>query len=137
MHSCSEGMTAVSCAANASSCRIRTSNSTRLGRGGRRSRGQLPLDHDDLTRYGQTYAFQRFFSQAVWDTVRDNAVLNLSALSLPLCTGSANPIPTLLNSRVRALAIIESQLQQIDGALRGIEPDASAMPALAASAPSH
>jgi hypothetical protein len=97
------------------------------------------LDHADLTRYSQTYALQRFFSQAIWDTVRDNASRNLADLTLPVYTGTADPIPTLtlLNSRVRALGIIESQLQQVDEALKGNEPNAAAMPATAASAASR
>ncbi len=84
------------------------------------------LDHEDLTRYSQLYASQRFFAQAMWDTVRDNASQNLSDVSLPVITGTADTIPTLaiLNSRVRALGIIESQLTQIDDALKGIDtPD--------------
>jgi len=97
------------------------------------------LDHADLTRYSETYALQRFFSQAIWDTVRDNASRNLSDLSLPAYTGIADPIPTLtlLNSRVRALAIMESQLQQVDEALKGTEPNVGTMPADAASAASR
>ena len=99
------------------------------------------LDHEDLTRYSQLYAAQRFFAQATWDTVRDNAARNLSDVSLPVLTGTADPIPTLavLNSRVRALGIIESQLMQIDDALKGIEtPDprdaAASSPSVPASA---
>ena len=85
------------------------------------------LDHADLTRYSQLYAFQRFFSQATWDTVRDNAARNLSDLSLPTLTGTADQVQTLsiLNSRVRALGIIESQLSQIDDALKAPEAPAS------------
>ena len=85
------------------------------------------LDHADLTRYSQLYAFQRFFSQATWDTVRDNAARNLSDLSLPALTGMADPVQTLsvLNSRVRALGIIESQLSQIDDALKAPEAPGS------------
>ena len=93
------------------------------------------LDHADLTRYSQTYALQRFFSQAIWDTVRDNAARNLADISLPVFTGTADPVPTLtlLNSRVRALAIMESQLLQVDEALKGSVPDAPPTPAGAAS----
>ena len=92
------------------------------------------LAHDDLTRYSETYALQRFFSQAVWDTVRDNASRHLSDLTLPSYTGIADPIPTLnlLNSRVRALSIMESQLDQIDQALKEPTP-ATALPAPPAS----
>jgi hypothetical protein len=88
------------------------------------------LDHADLTRYSETYALQRSFSQAVWDTVRDSASRNLSELSLPAYTGIADPLPTLslLNSRVRALALMESQLQQIDQALKGSMPDHPSAP---------
>ncbi len=94
------------------------------------------LDHADLTRYSQLYAFQRFFSQATWDTVRDNAARNLSDLSLPALTGMADPVQTLavLNSRVRALGIIESQLSQIDDALK--TPEAPEAPRSLEAAPS-
>ena len=93
------------------------------------------LDHEDLTRYSQTYALQRFFSQAIWDTVRDNAARNLADISLPVFTGTADPVPTLtlLNSRVRALGIIESQLVQFDEALKGSPADAAPAPTTAAS----
>ena len=104
------------------------------------------LDHSDLTFYSQLYASQRFFSQATWDTVRDNAAHNLSDLSLPMLTGTADQVQTLaiLNSRVRALGIIESQLSQIDDALKATaapdsrlaaasSPSASAPPASSAS----
>ncbi len=100
------------------------------------------LDHADLTRYSQLYAFQRFFSQATWDTVRDNAARNLSDLSLPALTGTADPVQTLaiLNSRVRALGIIGSQLSQIDDALKATaaldSPEAApSSPLVSVSAP--
>lgn len=93
------------------------------------------IDHEDLTRYSQTYALQRFFSQAIWDIVRDNAAHNLSDVSLPVFTGTADAVPTLtlLNSRVRALAIMESQLVQIDAALKGTIADGAEAPSHAAS----
>jgi hypothetical protein len=97
------------------------------------------LDHADLTRYSQTYALQRFFSQAIWDTVRDNAASNSAGISLPVFTGTAEPLPTLtlLNSRVRALGIMESQLAQLDEALKGSVEYVQPAPEIAASAASH
>jgi hypothetical protein len=32
------------------------------------------LGHEDLVRYSEIYSVQRFFSQALWDTLRDSAV---------------------------------------------------------------
>ena len=94
------------------------------------------LDHEDLSRYSQLYALQRFFSQAAWDTMRDNAARNMSDLSLPALTGTADAVPTLaiLNSRARALSILESQLSQIDDALQGREPSAVSVVVPASSA---
>ena len=77
------------------------------------------LDHADLTRYSELYALQHFFAQAMWDMARDNGSRNLADLSLPAYTGTADPVPTLalLNSRVRVLGIMESQLRQVGEAL--------------------
>ncbi|MFL6696618.1 MAG: hypothetical protein ACJ8GJ_05585 [Vitreoscilla sp.] len=96
------------------------------------------LDHEDLARYSQLYAQQRFFTQAGYDTMRDNAARTVSDLSLSVLTGKAEAVPTLaiLNSRVRALSILESQLSQTADALQGQEP--STLPAVeSASSASH
>jgi len=79
------------------------------------------LDHDDLTRYSQIYALQRSFSQAMWDTLRDSAARDVSQISLYLSLERAGADQTIatLNSRLRTIAIIESQLGQVDAALRG------------------
>jgi hypothetical protein len=78
------------------------------------------LDHADLTRYSELYASQRFFSQAMWDTVRDSAMRNLTEISLPGFTGKADPVATIgaLNSRARVLEVIVSQLIQLDVAMK-------------------
>lgn len=78
------------------------------------------IDHDELRRFSDLYAFQHFFAQALWDTVRESAARNLSDLSLPTYLGKADPVATitLLNARTRALHIMESQLAQIDAAMK-------------------
>ena len=97
------------------------------------------LDHEALTRYSNLYATQRFFSQALWDTVRDSAARNLSDVSLPPLLGKAEPVATiaLLNARVRALHIMESQLQQIGDVMKAPSgaPEEGAVPAARSSAP--
>jgi hypothetical protein len=52
----------------------------------------------------------------LWDTVRDSAAHGLSDISLPILTGTADPLPTIatLNARMRVLRIMESQLSQLD-----------------------
>lgn len=97
------------------------------------------LDHADLTRYSQTYALQRFFSQAIWDTVRDNAASSSAGISLPVFTGTADALPTLtlLNARVRALGIMVSQLAQLDAALKGQVESGDPAPRTAAPAASR
>jgi hypothetical protein len=94
------------------------------------------LDHADLTRYSQAYAVQRFFQQAIWDVTRDNAARTAADLTLPFFTGTADPVATLtlLNSRVRLLGIMESQLSQIDDALKATTAEATAPPASATNA---
>jgi hypothetical protein len=94
------------------------------------------LDHADLTRYSELYATQRLFAQALWDTVRDSAVRGLSDISLPTLTGTADPLPTIatLNTRVRVLRIMESQLSQLDEIMKtpaqaGETPAAARAPA--------
>jgi hypothetical protein len=80
------------------------------------------LDHADLTRYGELYASQRFFSQAMWDTVRDGAMRNLNENSMPGFTGKADPLTTIaaLNSRARVREVIESRLIQLDAAMKAL-----------------
>jgi hypothetical protein len=96
------------------------------------------LEHDELTRYSNLYASQRFFSQALWDMVRDSASRNLSALTLPTLLRKADPVATvaLLNERVRTLRIMESQLSQMDDVMKGAaEPSAKAAAIGSAPAP--
>jgi hypothetical protein len=97
------------------------------------------LEHEELTRFADLYASQRFFSQALWDIGRDSATRNLSDISLPTLLGKADPLATItiLNSRVRALGIMESHLTQLDAAmviaLASPETAAASTPASAAS----
>ena len=78
------------------------------------------LAHEEVTRFAELYTFQRFFSQAMWDTLRDNLARNLSDISLPQLLGKADPVSTIsmLNSRARTLRIVESQLAQMDQAMK-------------------
>jgi hypothetical protein len=93
------------------------------------------LQHEEVTRFADLYAFQRFFSQALWDTLRDNLSHSLSDVSLPQLLGKADPVATItmLNTRVRTLRIMESQLAQMEQAM-GVALNAAA-PAEPASAP--
>ena len=93
------------------------------------------LDHDELTRFSDLYAFQHFFSVALWDIVRDSATRNLSDISLPAYLGKADPVATItmLNARARALHIMESQLAQMAAATKVAMPAEASEPA--ASAP--
>jgi hypothetical protein len=77
------------------------------------------LDHDDLTRYSQLYTFQRQFSQALWDTLRDSAVRDVSQISLAVALDKAEPEQTVatLNSRMRTIDVMRSQLRQLEQAL--------------------
>jgi hypothetical protein len=79
------------------------------------------LSHEDVTRYSELYTTQRFFSQALWDTVRDNAAHGLSDVSLPVQLGTADAASTVatLNTRVRVLRILASQLSQVHDVLQG------------------
>ena len=78
------------------------------------------LEHEEVTRFADLYAYQRFFSQALWDTVRDNLSRSLSDVSLPQLLGKADPVATItmLNTRARTLRIMESQLSQIEQVMR-------------------
>jgi len=105
------------------------------------------LDHADLTRYSELYTFERLFQQAMWDTLRDSAVRDLSSLSLATAMGKADPDQTIavLNSRMRTIEILASQIAQLDEALKqaggeeAAPPSTPASPAAssAASAPSR
>ena len=77
------------------------------------------LDHEDLTRYSQLYTFQRQFSQALWDTLRDSAVRDVSQISLAVSLDKADAEQTVatLNSRMRTIDIMQSQLGQLAQAL--------------------
>jgi hypothetical protein len=81
------------------------------------------LDHADLTRYSELYTLQRTFSQALWDTVRDSAQRDVSEISQFVLMDKAEPGPTVatLNSRMRTIAILQSQLSQLERALRDAE----------------
>jgi len=101
------------------------------------------LAHDDLTRFSQLYAIQRSFSQALWDTLRDSAVRDVSQLSLAVLMDKAEPEQTIatLNSRMRTISIMASQLSQLEQALRDAsapaEGHANATSAPSAGAASH
>lgn len=94
------------------------------------------LDHEQLTRYSALYATQRFFSQAMWDTVRDNGQRNLSAITRQIALEKADPDQTViaLNDRVLTNHIIMSQLSQLGRVLDGGDGD-EAGAAASASAP--
>ena len=100
------------------------------------------LEHEEVTRFADLYAYQRFFSQALWDTVRDNLSRSLSDVSLPQLLGKADPVATItmLNTRARTLRIMESQLSQIEQVMRmtlAHEAIDSETPAPASTAASH
>lgn len=89
------------------------------------------LGHDDLTRYSELYAVQRMFSQALWDTIRDSAQHDISNISLAASLDKADPTATLatLNSRMRTIEILRSQLAQLHDALKAAaSPDGAAAP---------
>ena len=88
------------------------------------------LTHDDLTRYSGLYAFQRQFSQALWDTLRDSAVRDISSISLATALGKPDPIATIaaLNSRMRTIEIMKSQIGQLDASLKAAEAASGAVP---------
>jgi hypothetical protein len=79
------------------------------------------LAHEDLTRYSEIYASQRLFSQAMWDMLRDSAARDLAAISLGVTLGKADATTTVatLNSRLRTIGIVQSQLMQLDDVLKG------------------
>ena len=98
------------------------------------------LDHALLTRYSEIYATQRFFSQAMWDTVRDSGLRNLSDITRTIYIDKADPGETVavLNERVLVVHVLESHLRQLDSAFKGeTEAPAAAVPASAASAASR
>jgi hypothetical protein len=95
------------------------------------------LEHEEVTRYADLYAAQRFFSQALWDIVRDNLSHSLSDVSLPQLLGKADAVATIttLNTRVRTLRIMESQLVQMDRAMAvALKADAVPEPGSASTA---
>jgi hypothetical protein len=100
------------------------------------------LDHDLLTRYSEVYAQQRLFTQAMWDTIRDTGIRDLSGITLPIYLEKADAAATVttLNERMLVLHIVESQLAQLDDTLKGEAGEAlptPAAPSAAASAASH
>jgi hypothetical protein len=78
------------------------------------------LGHEDLVRYSEVYSIQRFFSQALWDTLRDSAVRDVSQISLTVSLDKSDAYQTvaMLNSRMLTISIMESQLAQLEAALR-------------------
>ncbi len=91
------------------------------------------LDHELLSRYSDLYASQRLFTQAMWDTLRDSGVRNLSEITQAVYMRKADPAPTIaaLNTRLLTIRIVQSQMEQLEVALK----DAGAQQASAASAP--
>ena len=79
------------------------------------------LAHEDLTRYSEVYATQRLFSQAMWDMLRDSAARDLATISLGVTLGKAEATSTIatLNSRLRTISIVQSQLMQLGDELKG------------------
>jgi hypothetical protein len=100
------------------------------------------LGHEDLVRYSEVYSVQRFFSQALWDTLRDSAVRDLAQISLTVSMDKSDAYQTaaLLNSRMQTISIMESQLAQLEAGLReahtGSGENAAPATASAASVPS-
>jgi len=98
------------------------------------------LSHEDLSRYSELYAFQRMFSQILWDTLHDSAVRDLAQITLSVSLGKADAYQTAatLNSRMRTISLMASQLSQLEAALREAHTGGgdNAAPATAASAPS-
>jgi hypothetical protein len=96
------------------------------------------LDHADLTRYSELYTFERLFQQAMWDTLRDSGVHDLSSLSMAVAMGKATPDQTItvLNSRLRTLEILESQMAQIGEALKQAGGEEAGGPSVAEAASS-
>lgn len=98
------------------------------------------LSHEDLSRYSELYAFQRMFSQILWDTLRDSAVRDISQITLAVSLDKADAYQTAatLNSRMRTISIMQSQLAQLETALReahtGSGDNAAAATTSAASA---
>ena len=92
------------------------------------------LSHDDLTRYSELYATQRLFSQAMWDTIRETAVRDITSISLGMLLEKTAPdaAVAVLNSRMRTVEITLSQLRQVDEMLKG-SVAAAPTPASAAS----
>ena len=78
------------------------------------------LDHDLLVRYSEIYASQRLFTQAMWDTVRDTGIRNLSGITQAIYLEKADEAATVttLNERMLVIHILESQLAQLDDTLK-------------------
>ena len=96
------------------------------------------LAHEDLTRYSEIYSSQKLFAQAMWDVIRDSAVRDLSAISLGVALGKADGATTVatLNSRLRTVTIVQSQLVQLEDVLEGKPGQSVSRPAAATSAAS-
>ena len=97
------------------------------------------LDHDLLTRYSEIYSSQRVFSQNMWEVVRSTAIGHLSAISRSIALDDAQPVATVtvLNERMLVIHNLESQLLQLDAALKGEDPEAAFASAAASAAASH
>ena len=82
------------------------------------------LDHADLTRYSQLYAKQHFFERAIWETLQSGSTRNLADLSLAVDTSTADPRIALeiLNWRSKTLKVIDSDLAQLDAAMKDAAP---------------
>jgi len=94
------------------------------------------IEHDALTRYSELYATQRLFSQAMWDTLRDGGVHNMSDIALAVYVDKADATPTIatLNNRMLTIRLIESQLTQLDAAMQAAAGEASVAKGVPASA---
>jgi hypothetical protein len=77
------------------------------------------LSHEDLSRYSELYAFQRMFSQILWDTLHDSAVRDIAQITLAVSLDKADAYQTAatLNSRMRTISIMQSQLAPLEAAL--------------------
>ena len=73
------------------------------------------LDHQDLGRYSQVYASQRFFIEGMWHVLQAGALRNLADLTLAQARNEADAAQLLdtLNWRVQSLTVIASDLSQL------------------------
>jgi len=82
------------------------------------------LQHDDLNRFSETYAAQRFFAAGMWDVLRDGALRNVADLTLANARGdiAGDKLFEILNWRARTLDIVASDMSQLQDVLAHAKP---------------